>query len=373
MEFRKGTMENMEINNFRQFYTGKKVFITGHTGFKGSWLLKWLHALGCEVMGYALAPEHEHSLYNIIKGDALCSAVYADIRDRTNLHTKLITFQPDIIFHLAAQPLVIDSYHNPMYTYEVNVIGTANILEALRFLEKPCTAVMITSDKVYYNDEKGDAYKETDRLGGYDPYSASKAAAEIIIDSYRKSFFHPAKYAEHQKSISSARSGNVIGGGDWSINRIIPDLVRAIISNKALAIRNHRSVRPWQHVLDPISGYLSLAYYQSKDPASYADAFNFGPETNESITVEELVQSAIKIWGYGSYHVLTNKQAIYESGILRLDISKAAKMLNWYPVFSPQAAIEATMQWYKLFHEQPQAIVNFTNEQIAAYELEMFQ
>ncbi len=200
--------------NLEQVFKGKKVFVTGHTGFKGSWLVAWLHLLGAEIKGYALAPENSHDLFHAINGNGLCESVIADIRDREKLKKEMLDFQPDYVFHLAAQPLVIQSYNDPVYTFEVNITGTANVLDALRFLEKPCIAVMITTDKVYHNYETGQAYKEDDRLGGYDPYSASKGAAEIVIDSYRKSFFNPLKYQEHQKSVSVARAGNVIGGGD---------------------------------------------------------------------------------------------------------------------------------------------------------------
>jgi len=366
-------MENLEIKTFQQFYSGKKVFLTGHTGFKGSWLLNWLHRLGCTVKGYSLAPENTNSLYHIINGDAVCESVIADVRNKEQLKQEILSFQPDILFHLAAQPLVIDSYNNPVYTYEVNVTGTANVLDALRFLEKPCTAVMITTDKVYHNDESGRPYKESDRLGGYDPYSASKAAAEIVIDSYRRSFFHPGKYHEHGKSISAARSGNVIGGGDWSANRIVPDLARAIMNNEELVIRNHRSVRPWQHVLEPLSGYLLLGYMQGKDAATYADAFNFGPDPAESVTVEELIQTAIYVWGSGSYRVMFNNEAVHEAGLLRLNIDKAASLLKWHPLYHAHKAIEETINWYKQFQQQPQTIASFTEAQIDAYEQFMFQ
>jgi CDP-glucose 4,6-dehydratase len=366
-------MEDMEITNFRQFYKGKRIFLTGHTGFKGSWLLSWLKALGCEVMGYALAPESDDNLYNIIDGDKLCVSVLADIRDRQLLLKQIVSFEPDIVFHFAAQPLVIESYRDPLYTYEVNVMGTANVLDALRFLEKPCVAVMITTDKVYFNDETGRPYKETDRLGGFDPYSARKAAAEIVIDSYRKSFFHPEKNNIHQKSISSARSGNVIGGGDWSDKRIIPDLAKAIVANDELVIRNNRSVRPWQHVLEPLSGYLFLAYHQSIDGANCADAFNFGPDPLESVTVESLIQLAIKRWGKGSYRVVSAIESVHEAGLLKLDIQKAEKELNWKPAYASQKAVEETIDWYQVFNEQPDNIVKFTFDQIASYEKQMLQ
>lgn len=363
----------MGIATFKQFYAGKKVFLTGHTGFKGSWLLAWLNSFNCIVKGYSLAPEPGNCLYHVLNGDTLCESVISDIRSREKLKEEILSFEPDIVFHLAAQPLVIDSYKDPVHTYDVNVTGTANVLDALRFLDKPCIAVMITTDKVYYNDESGRPYKETDRLGGYDPYSASKAAAEIVIDSYRQSFFHPAKYSIHGKTVSAARSGNVIGGGDWSANRIIPDLAKAIIAKEELIIRNHRSVRPWQHVLEPLSGYLLLAYMQSKDAVEYSDAFNFGPDPAEAVTVEELVKIAVDHWGNGSYRIETNKEAVHEAGLLQLDINKAAEMLNWHPLYNANKAIQETMNWYKSFNEEPQTIAAFTQDQIARYGQSMFQ
>lgn len=363
----------MEIETFKQFYAGKKVFLTGHTGFKGSWLLGWLKSLNCVVKGYSLAPEGGNSLYHVLNGDTLCESVIDDIRNRNKLREEILLFAPDLVFHLAAQALVIDSYKDPVYTYDVNVTGTAHVLDALRFLNKPCIAVMITTDKVYFNDESGKPYQETDRLGGHDPYSASKAAAEIVIDSYRQSFFHPSKYNGHRKTVSVARSGNVIGGGDWSANRIIPDLVRAIIANDELMIRNHRSVRPWQHVLEPLSGYLKLAYMQGKDAVAYSTAFNFGPDPSESVTVEELVKIANGHWGKGSYRVVTNEEAVHEAGLLQLDIQKAGTMLNWFPKYKAQKAIEETMNWYKCFSEAPETISLFTQQQIEAYEQTMFQ
>ena len=363
----------MEIETFEQFYAGKKVFLTGHTGFKGSWLLRWLASLNCVVKGYSLAAETENSLYSILDGDSICESVICDIRDRERLKSEILSFKPDIVFHLAAQPLVIDSYRDPVYTYDVNVTGTANVLDALRFLDKPCVAVVVTTDKVYYNDESGKPYKESDRLGGYDPYSASKAAAEIVIDSYRQSFFHPEKSTVHGKSISAARSGNVIGGGDWSANRIIPDLAKAIITNQELLIRNHSSVRPWQHVLEPLSGYMLLAFMQAQDAVTYSSAFNFGPDPSEAITVEELTKIAIRHWGKGSYRVVTNDEAVHEAGLLQLDNQKAGTMLNWFPRYKAHKAIEETMNWYKWFSEAPQTIGSFTQQQIDRYEQVMFQ
>ena len=241
------------------------------------------------------------------------------------------------------------SYDFPGETFEVNTLGTANVLDALRFLEKSCVAVVITTDKVYENHETGELYAEQDKLGGYDPYSASKAAAEIVVSSYRNSFFNSQQYAVHKKSISSARAGNVIGGGDWAKDRIIPDIVRALSSDKSILVRNPDSVRPWQHVLDSLSGYLSLAAHQFNDPAKFAQAFNFGPQKNDCKKVRDLVESAIQGWGKGSVEYKKSDHNYHEAALLRLDISKAARELGWSPKYDSDIAISKTISWYKEF------------------------
>jgi CDP-glucose 4,6-dehydratase len=353
--------------NFENIFKNKRVFVTGNTGFKGSWLISWLNLLGAEIKGFALSPENSFDLYNLMNGDKFCETAIADIRDREKVKQEMLNFQPDFVFHLAAQPLVIESYNDPVYTYEVNTMGTANLLDALRFLEKKCIVVMITTDKVYHNYETGQAYKEEDRFGGYDPYSASKGAAEIVIDSYKKSYFNPAKYNIHKKSISVARAGNVIGGGDWSINRIIPDIVKALASDQLVQVRNPKAVRPWQHVLEPLSGYLTLAARQTENPTLYADAFNFGPYLTDNLTVQQIVEEAIKIWGFGSYDfpVLTNN--LHEASLLQLDISKAQNLLNWKPKYNAEEAIRKTIDWYKFYSSNNSDILNFTKEQIVDF------
>jgi CDP-glucose 4,6-dehydratase len=351
-----GKLGNM---NFEDTFKGKKVFLTGHTGFKGSWLLAWLHLLGAQIKGYALAPENDYDLYHQINGDQLCESIIADIRDLEKLKSELLNFEPDFVFHLAAQPLVIKSYEQPLYTYEVNVIGTANILEALKELAKPCIAVMITTDKVYRNLENGQAYQETDALGGYDPYSASKAAAEIIINSYRQSFFNPLKYQEHQKSVASARAGNVIGGGDWAKDRIVPDIVRALQNEQEILVRNPDAVRPWQHVLEPLSGYLRLAQKQSENPVKYAEVYNFGPELSDNLTVKELVNMAIKVWGNGKANFAKENNGHHEAKLLQLNIDKVKKDLNWHPKMEAKKAIDLTIKLYKNILEHPDDIHSF--------------
>jgi CDP-glucose 4,6-dehydratase len=332
---------------FERTYKGKKVLLTGHTGFKGSWMLAWLHHLGSIVKGYALAPENEDDLYNMLNGDAYCDSVIADIRHGEKVSKTINEFQPDFIFHLAAQPLVRRSYTMPLYTFEVNVMGTANVLDAVRHLTKPCTVIIVTTDKVYENKEMDYSYKETDKLGGFDPYSASKAAAEIVVSSYRSSYFNPGKYNEHTKAIASARAGNVIGGGDRAKDRIIPDIVKAFTNNEAVVVRNPRSIRPWQHVLEPLSGYLLLGAKMAEQPAAFSTAWNFGPHNDDVLTVKEVVNEVIKVWGKGSYTMPEQNDQPHEAGLLKLDITRALNELQWQPKLNSAEAIRKTITWYK--------------------------
>lgn len=336
----------MDYSHLDRYYAGKRVFITGHTGFKGSWMLNWLHLLGSEVKGYALAPENEEDHFNLIKGARLCYSVIADIRDKERLEKEIIDFQPDYIFHLAAQPLVRFSYKLPTYTFEVNAIGTANVLDVVCQLANPCVVVLITTDKVYENKEWYYPYREEDRLGGYDPYSASKACAELIISSYRNSFFPSQEYPTHLKSIASARAGNVIGGGDWSRDRIIPDIVRALRRSESIEVRNPYAVRPWQHVLEPIGGYLHLGTQMTDDPIKYASAWNFGPNCEDNLTVKELVEMAIEVWKGGAYHTPQYINPLHEAKLLKLDISKTVNELQWRPKWMANQAIQMTLEWY---------------------------
>lgn len=331
-------------------FKGKKVFLTGHTGFKGSWLLTWLHLMEAQVKGYSLAPATDASLFSAIEGNNLCNSIIGDVLDVEKLKKEIVEFEPDFIFHLAAQPLVRYSYEQPLETFNVNAIGTANVLNSVRELKKPCTIVLITTDKVYHNCEKDYAYIETDKLGGYDPYSASKAAAEIIIDSYRNSFFNPKDVAQHGKSVAAARAGNVIGGGDWATDRIIPDIIRALQNQESVLVRNPKAIRPWQHVIEPLFGYLLLASKMANDPVQYAGAYNFGPLINDCWEVEKVVQRAIAVWGEGKFHTLPATQnKLHEAGILKLNVLKAQEQLNWQPVFNAGEAIEKTVLWYKQF------------------------
>lgn len=341
-------MEKLEIiEKLRSFYKGKHVLLTGHTGFKGSWMLVLLEHLGAKVTGYALDPLHDEDLYNAINGNQLCDSHIADIRDKNSLNRVVQTAQPDIIFHFAAQALVRESYRIPVETFEVNVLGTVNVLEALRDLKKPCVGVMITTDKVYENMEWEFHYKENDRLGGFDPYSSSKAAAEIAIASYQKAYFDTKSIRKNAKVVAAARGGNVIGGGDWADDRIIPDLVRALQKNEPLHVRNPKAIRPWQHVLELLAGYLILGYELAQNPEQTQGAFNFGPEMGDDMTVEELVRTAIKIWGSGEFVLQSDKEDLHEAGILRLQIDKSKRILNWKPRWTSTRAVEQTMEWYK--------------------------
>lgn len=346
------------------YYSGKKIFVTGHTGFKGSWLIGCLHTLGADVKGFALAPEYENGLFALLQPLGRCESVIADIRNREVLQKEINSFQPDYVFHLAAQPLVRRSYKIPSETFEINVVGTANLLEAVNSLSKKCTLVIITTDKVYQNKEQHSLYTEEDVLGGFDPYSASKACAELVVSSFRNSFFNPAKYEFHQKAIATARAGNVIGGGDWSDDRIVPDIIRCLQHQKTIAVRNPNAVRPWQHVLESIGGYLLLAGLLNEKPLKHARAYNFGPAPQDHLTVKQLVETAIKYWGDGNWRDASGPTQLHEAGLLKLDIGLAKKELGWAPKLNADQALKWTIDWYK----QPLAQqAGFTFQQIKAY------
>jgi CDP-glucose 4,6-dehydratase len=355
------------LEGLREVYKGKKVFLTGHTGFKGSWLVKIFSMLGADVKGYALAPANELNLYSVIDGDKLCQSVIADLRDREKLTEAVTSFKPDFIFHLAAQPLVRLSYQIPSETFEVNAIGTANVLDAMRLLDKPCNAVLITTDKVYHNNEWAYPYRETDRLGGYDPYSASKACTELVIDSYRNSFFNTKTYTTHKKAIAVGRAGNVIGGGDWSKDRLIPDIVRALSDDKEIEVRNPASIRPWQHVLEPLFGYLLLGAKLAGSPQNFSQAYNFGPDVNDAFPVKKMVELAIECWGSGNFFSNVDPNQPHEAGLLKLDISKAIDELKWKPIFNATKAVQFTIDWYKNFYTDQNNAGAYTEEQILSF------
>jgi CDP-glucose 4,6-dehydratase len=343
---------------------GKRVFLSGHTGFKGAWMLPLLGELGCEVLAVSLPPETTPSMFNLTGGESLCRSVFADLRDRQRLIDLVGEFRPDVVIHLAAQSLVRRSYRDPIDTFESNVVGTMNVLEAIRQSTHPMAAVMITTDKVYAESKTPHAYAEDDKLGGHDPYSTSKAMCELLIDSYRKSFFHPDKNATHGKAIASARAGNVIGGGDWCEDRLIPDVVRAMSAGQSVRIRNPRSTRPWQHVLEPLCGYLTLADRLLADPARFARSFNFGPALQDVLEVETVVQLALKAWGSGRYHIDVDPNAPHEAGFLQISSDLAAGELGWRPRWSASTAITRTIEWYRHATADP---IGYTRGQIREY------
>jgi len=357
--------EMVNVANIKDAYLDKRVFITGHTGFKGSWLTAYLHWLGAEIKGYSLAPEYDNGLFGLMGKKLPTETVIGDVRDIDKLTREIIDFEPDYIFHLAAQPLVRRSYDLPSETFDVNVAGTAKVLEAASKLPGPCTIVVITTDKVYENKEQDILYKETDTLGGYDPYSASKACTEIVVGSLRRSFFNLDKINQHHKAIASARAGNVIGGGDWSQDRIVPDIVRALQQNETVGVRNPLAIRPWQHVLEPLNGYITLGSLLNKYPEKYSSAYNFGPLPQDHLTVKELVQLAIKVWGNGNWEDTSSPTAVHEANLLKLDIAKAKSELGWQPKLTASEAIRWTMEWYKKPVEEQ---LDFSFSQIKAFQ-----
>jgi CDP-glucose 4,6-dehydratase len=366
------------LENLNKTYSGKKVLITGHTGFKGSWLSLWLKELGAHVFGYALNPHTNPSLFELLGLEREINHEIGDVRDFSQLKKCIQRIKPDIIFHLAAQSLVGKSYEEPLETIQTNAFGTATLLEAVRQTGLIVSLVLITSDKCYENKEWIYGYKETDVLGGYDPYSASKAAAEIFIGSWRKSFFNPNKIKEHGVRIASARAGNVIGGGDWSSNRIVPDCIRDLQNNTFITVRNPHSTRPWQHVLEPLSGYLQLGGKLLKssveEVTAFCEAFNFGPHVSNNKNVKELVEEIIEKWGSGSWKWIPPENAKYESSLLNLSIDKAYHNLGWLPKWNFSNTIARTVEWYQAvdstqkFLPNPPIIQEITLKQIREYQ-----
>ena len=350
-------------------FTGKRILVTGHTGFKGSWLTLWLIKLGAEVIGYSLEPPTKPSLFEILNLEEKIIHIIGDIRDEEKLKKVLKKYKPEIIFHLAAQPLVRVSYKEPKLTYETNVMGTLNLLEAVRETQSVRVVIVVTSDKCYENKEWVYGYRESDPLGGYDPYSSSKACVELLISSYRNSFFNPENYGKtHQVALATVRAGNVIGGGDWQVDRLIPDCVKALSKGETIKIRNSNAIRPWQHVLEPLSGYLLLAQKMWKEPTKYCEAWNFGPFEKDLATVREVVEKVISLWGGGKYKIEKDTR-FHEAGLLRLDISKAMMKLGWRPKWDLDTALERTVIWYKLFYGNEDMFI-YSMKEIENYEKE---
>jgi len=349
---------------FGGVYAGKKVFVTGHTGFKGSWLCEWLLQLGAEITGYSLPPKTKPALFNQLGLQSRLRHIVGDVRDPAKLHRALQKSRPDFVFHLAAQPLVRESYAQPLETFETNLMGTVNMVESLRGLGRPCAAVFITTDKCYENREHHRGYREEDPLGGHDPYSASKATAEIAISSFRRSFFQ-----NHPVKIASVRAGNVIGGGDWATDRIVPDCIRALQRKQPVPVRNKIATRPWQHVLEPLSGYLWLGARLSRLETSddqLCSAFNFGPNREANRTVRGLVEEILRHWP-GSWVDKSDPCAVHEARLLHLETVKALRLLQWKPVWNFSKTIEQTVVWYRAAAKSPESAQVFLRGQIADY------
>ena len=334
---------------FDDFYNGRRVLITGHTGFKGSWLSILLNWLGAEVYGYALKPNTNPSLYELAKIDQLVSSTIGDIRDYELLLNTITSVQPEVIIHMAAQPLVRESYKNPRETYEINVMGTVNLLEAVRQVESISAVLNVTTDKCYENKEWHWGYRENEPMGGYDPYSNSKGCSELVTSSFRSSFFNSKAHQKHGVALASARAGNVIGGGDWAEDRLIPDFIRAIMKGEELKIRSPYAIRPWQHVLEPLSGYLALCEKLYTIGPAFAEGWNFGPDDSDAKNVECITKTICDFWGAGiSYHLDNNPQP-HEATYLKLDCSKAKNELGWAPRWDIETTLKSIVDWNKAY------------------------
>lgn len=356
----------MDIDIFDNFYRGKRVLVTGHTGFKGSWLSIWLHELGAEVVGIGLDPATEKDNFVLSDiGTRIKADIRADIRDGERMKEIFTQYQPEIVFHLAAQPLVRLSYDIPVETYQTNVMGTINVMEAIRATDSVRVGVMITTDKCYENREQIWGYRENEPMGGYDPYSSSKGAAELAIASWRRSYFNPEKYSEHGKSIASVRAGNVIGGGDWALDRIIPDCIRALEAGKPIDIRSPKAIRPWQHVLEPLGGYMLLAKKMWESPTEYCEGWNFGPRAESISTVWEVASRVIENYGSGSLRDLSDPGALHEANLLMLDISKAKFRLGWEPRMDIDRTVALTTDWYRRYPTE--TVYDLCTSQIQEY------
>lgn len=349
----------------KQFWLGKKVLITGHTGFKGSWLSIWLTSLGANVIGFSLEEIDSISMFEKARLSEKLIDIRGDIRNLTKLKDVFEEHNPEIVFHLAAQPLVRESYIDPVYTYEVNVNGTMNVLECIRASKEPITAVLITTDKCYENKETIWGYRENDAFGGYDPYSSSKACCEVLISSWRNSFFNPKEYTIHNKSIASVRAGNVIGGGDFAKDRIIPDFIRALEANKKIKIRSPKSTRPWQHVLEPLWGYMVLAKNMYENPTEYCEGWNFGPDINSAIDVQSLTERLVSIYGMKDIIEIEENNDFHEANLLFLDTTKAKVRLNWEGKLDISETLELTGEWYKRYKNED--VFSLCSEQIKYY------
>ncbi len=348
-------------------WSGRRVFLTGHTGFKGGWLALWLSSRGAKIRGYALDPTTEPNLFTAASVASALDDVRGDVRDCAKITASMTEFAPDVVFHLAAQPLVRRSYTDPLGTYATNVMGTAHVLEAVRSTPSVRAVVCVTTDKCYENKEWFWPYRETDALGGHDPYSSSKACAEIVSAAYRSSFFPIDRLHEHHVAVATARAGNVIGGGDWSEDRLIPDLIRGFQTKQPALIRRPNAIRPWQHVLEALHGYMMLAEQLLAERAQFASAFNFGPRDDDAWPVERIATAAAKMWGEGASWVCDGAPSVHEAHFLKLDASRAHAELGWKPRLRIDQALEWTMSWY-LAWRQGADMRQESQAQIAAYE-----
>jgi len=359
---REGTLEDLV-----KAWKGRRVFLTGHTGFKGSWLALWLGKLGAQIRGYALDPCTQPNLFNLASVGSVIEDIRGDVRDYAQLEASITQFEPEVVFHLAAQPIVRRSYVDPLGTYGTNVMGTVHLLEAIRKTPSVRAVVCVTTDKCYQNQGWIWPYRENDPLGGHDPYASSKACAEIVSAAYRSSFFSVERLQEHHVALATARAGNVIGGGDWSEDRLIPDLVRGFRSGQPVLIRRPNAIRPWQHVLESLHGYMMLAQKLLAEPARFASAYNFGPRDEEVWPVERIANRFVEIWGNGASWIRDSVPSVHEDQVLRLDSSKAHVALGWTPKLKIEAALEWTMAWY-LAWNQGADMAEFTEKQVAEYE-----
>ncbi|MGH0883468.1 CDP-glucose 4,6-dehydratase [Bacillus paranthracis] len=355
----------MKFNKIKTF-KNKNILVTGHTGFKGSWLTLWLNKLGAKVIGLSIDSGHEKGIFNLSQIGKDIIDIRGDIRDEKKINYIFEKYTPEIIFHLAAQPLVKHSYQYPKNTYDVNVMGTLNILEAMRICPSPQIGIFVTSDKCYQNNGWDWGYREVDPMGGVDPYSSSKGCCELLVSSYRDSYFNTQQFSKHKKALATVRAGNVIGGGDWASNRIIPDAMKSLLTNQEIIIRSPDAIRPWQHVLEALSGYLTLSKKLLEENIRYSGAWNFGPFSHSIIPVQELIEHVIRMWGYPSaWKVLQSEKTFYESKILSLDISKANRSLQWFPKWDIYETVEKTVEWYK--HYQTSNVRELCDKQINEY------
>lgn len=357
-------MESLVANP--EFWRGKSVFVTGHTGFKGGWLCLWLQSMGAHVTGFSLAPPEQPNFFGVAGVAQAMQSHIGDIREGRQLADALLAARPDVVFHLAAQSLVRYSYAHPVETYATNVMGTVNLLEAVRQTSSVQAVVIITSDKCYENHEWPWGYREIDPMGGYDPYSNSKGCAELVVSAYRNSYFNPARHGEHGVSLATARAGNVIGGGDWAADRLVPDVMRAVSAGQPVKIRNPHAIRPWQHVLEPLSGYLLLAQRLCQQGTSFAQGWNFGPADDDAQPVSWIADTVTALWGEGARWEMDGGEHAHEAHYLRLDCSKARMDLHWQPKWRLRQALEKTVEWYRA-HSAGADMRQISLQQIAAY------